>query len=123
MWGPRQDFCYCQTFAGLLMWSALPDERAGLSFTIAAGPRQRSHSRVRVPRVSRPNYTVSASRLPQPGGPGPRIYIFPRNRVAQLYTPGTGFPFRRLLRLAGLWWRYPKPSPRGGLHTVNLNSI
>jgi hypothetical protein len=30
----------------------LSDERMGLSFTIAAGPRQRCHSRVRVPRDS-----------------------------------------------------------------------
>jgi hypothetical protein len=37
-------FYYCQTVAGLLMWGALSDERTGLSFTIAAGPRQRSHS-------------------------------------------------------------------------------
>jgi hypothetical protein len=49
---PRPDFCYCQTVARLLMWSALSDERTGLSFTIAASPRQRSHSRVRVPRDS-----------------------------------------------------------------------
>jgi hypothetical protein len=38
-----------QTIAGLLMWGSLSDERTVLSFTIAAGPRQRSHSRVRVP--------------------------------------------------------------------------
>jgi hypothetical protein len=31
------------------MWGALSDKRTGLSFTIAAGPRQRSHSRVQVP--------------------------------------------------------------------------
>jgi hypothetical protein len=47
----------------------------GLSFTIDAGPRQRSHSQVRVPHVSWPRFTVSGSRLPQTGGPGPRIYI------------------------------------------------
>jgi hypothetical protein len=47
--GLRPDFYYCQTVAGLLMWGALSDERTGLSFTIAAGPRQRSHSQVRVP--------------------------------------------------------------------------
>jgi hypothetical protein len=41
-WGLRQDLYYCQTVAGLLMWGALCDERTGLSFTIAAGPRQRS---------------------------------------------------------------------------------
>jgi hypothetical protein len=49
IWGLRPDIYYCQTVAGLLMWSALSDERTVLSFTIAAGPRQRSHSWVRVP--------------------------------------------------------------------------
>jgi hypothetical protein len=36
----------------LLMWAALSDERTGLLFTIAAGPRQRCEPRVRVPRDS-----------------------------------------------------------------------
>jgi hypothetical protein len=40
------------------------DERIGLSFTIAAGPRQRSQSQVRVPRDSLSHCTVSNSRLP-----------------------------------------------------------
>jgi hypothetical protein len=43
---------------------SLSVERTGLSFTIAAGPRQRSHSRVRVQWDSRPYFTVSNSRLP-----------------------------------------------------------
>jgi hypothetical protein len=47
---PRPDFYCSQTGAGLLMWDALSDERTALSFTIAAGPRQRSHSQVRIPR-------------------------------------------------------------------------
>jgi hypothetical protein len=47
IWGLRPDFFYCQTVAGLLMWGSLSDERTDLSFTIAAGPRQRSHFRAR----------------------------------------------------------------------------
>jgi hypothetical protein len=43
---------------------ALSDERTGLSFKIAAGPRQRSHSEVRVPCDSRPYLIVLDSRLP-----------------------------------------------------------
>jgi hypothetical protein len=35
---------------GLLMWGALSDEWTGLSSTIAAGPRQCSHSQDRVLR-------------------------------------------------------------------------
>jgi hypothetical protein len=41
----------------------------------AAGPRQRSHSWVRVPHDSWPYFIVWNLRLPQLGVPGPRIYI------------------------------------------------
>jgi hypothetical protein len=69
----------------------LSDERMGLSFTIAAGSRQRSHSQIRAPRDSWPYFTLSDSRLPQPGGPGPRIYI-PQAQAGPVIPPGTGFP-------------------------------
>jgi hypothetical protein len=82
----------------------------GLLFTIAAGPRQRSHSQVRVSRDSWPNYSDSDSRLPQSGGPGPRIYI-PQEQGDPVIPPGTGFPFRRLQRLAGIQWRYSTSPP------------
>jgi hypothetical protein len=49
------------------MWDALSDERTGLSFTIAADPRQRSHS-----RDSRPFLTVSVSKLPYSSPPTSR---------------------------------------------------
>jgi hypothetical protein len=55
---------------------------------------------------------LSHTRLPQPGGPGPRIYI-PQEQVGQVILPGTGFPFHRLSRLAGLRWRYSNPLPHG----------
>jgi hypothetical protein len=112
IWGLRPDIYFCQTVAGLLLWCALSDERTGLPFTIAAGPRQRSHSWIRVPRHSWPYFTVSDSRLPQPGRTGPRIYI-PQEQGGPVIAPGTGFPFRLLLRLAGLRWRYSNPPPRG----------
>jgi hypothetical protein len=63
IWGLRPDFYYCHTVTGLLMWGALSDERTGLSFTTAAGPRQCSYFRVRVPLNSWPYFTVSDSRL------------------------------------------------------------
>jgi hypothetical protein len=50
--GLRQYFCYCHTAVVMFMWVALSDERQGVSFTIAAGPRQRNHSQVRVRRDS-----------------------------------------------------------------------
>jgi hypothetical protein len=49
IWGLRPDLYYCLTVVGLLIWGALSDERTGLSFAIATGPRQRSHFLVRVP--------------------------------------------------------------------------
>jgi hypothetical protein len=63
IWGLRPDFYYSRTVAGLLMWGALSDERTGLSFTIAAGSSQWSHSQVWVPWDSRPYFTVSDLRL------------------------------------------------------------
>jgi hypothetical protein len=56
-------------------------------------------------------------RLPQPGGPGLHIYI-PQEQGGPDKPPGTGFPFRCLLRLAGLQWRYSIPPPHG----MTLNS-
>jgi hypothetical protein len=79
------------------------------------GPRQRSHSKFRVPRDSWPHFTVSDSRPPQPGGSGPRIYI-PQEQGSPVIPPGTGFPFHRLLWLAGLRWRYSTPPLHGGIY-------
>jgi hypothetical protein len=50
----------------LFNWGALSDERTGLSFILAAGPCQRSISRVRVPWDSRPYFIVSALRTGRP---------------------------------------------------------
>jgi hypothetical protein len=49
IWTTRPDYI-SQAVAGLLLWGTHSDERTGLSFTIAAGSRQRSHTRVLVPR-------------------------------------------------------------------------
>jgi hypothetical protein len=62
----------------------------GLSYTIAVGPRQRSHSRVRVPRDSWSYFTASDSRLPPPGGTGPRSYS-PQEQGGRVIPPGTRF--------------------------------
>jgi hypothetical protein len=93
----------------------------GLSFTIAICPRQHSHSQVRVPQDSLPHFTVSDSRPLQPGGPGPRIYI-PQEQSGPVIPPRTGFPFRGLLRLAGLRWRYSTPPPHAISAAMDLVS-
>jgi hypothetical protein len=47
---------------------------------------------------------------PQPGGSGPSIHVT-REQGGLVIAPGTGFPFHRLLLLAGLRWRYSNPHP------------
>jgi hypothetical protein len=74
-------------FSSENLWSKslcniLSDESVGLLFTIAAGLRQLSHSQVRVPRDTRPQFPVSESRLPPTW----------RARSPYLYPPGTGWP-------------------------------
>jgi hypothetical protein len=49
IWNLRPDLYYCLTVVGLLIFCALSDGRTGLSFTVAAGPRQRSNFWVRIP--------------------------------------------------------------------------
>jgi hypothetical protein len=119
-WKPKSKLCYdgrsgiffCRTVSGLLLWSVHYDDRTGLSFTISAGSRQRSHSQIRVQQYSSPYVPVSDSRLPQPGGPGPLIYI-PQEQGGPVIPPGTGVPLHRLLGLAGLRWSYSNPPPHG----------
>jgi hypothetical protein len=58
-----QIFITCVTVKVLFLWGALSDERSGFSFVYAAGPCQRSLSRVQVPWDLRPYFTVSHLRL------------------------------------------------------------
>jgi hypothetical protein len=66
------------------MSGALSDERTGLSFTIAAGLRQGSHSQV---RFSRDSWHILLSQIRDSSnleGQVP-VFISPKNKVAQLY--------------------------------------
>jgi hypothetical protein len=88
-----------------------PDETTGLPFTITAGPRQHNRSWVLFPWDSWPYFSVSYSRLPQPGGLVPHFYM-PQEQGSPVISPGTGFHFRSLLRVSRLRWRYSTPPPR-----------
>jgi hypothetical protein len=104
------------------MCGTLSDESTSLSFTIDAGPCQRSHSLVLVPPDSWPHFTVSDWRFPQPGWPGSFICI-PQEQGGPILPANIGFPFRRLLQLAGLWWRYWNPPPREDTQpTIHITS-
>jgi hypothetical protein len=86
IWGLQPYFYYCQTVSGLSMWHALPDERTGLSFTTAAGPRQRSHFRVPVLWDPRQYFTVSDLRLPFSSPPTTRRV------TVEVFDPATRGP-------------------------------
>jgi hypothetical protein len=99
--GSWPDIYYCLTVTVLFLWGALSDERTGLSFIHADGPRQRSLSRVRVPWDSWPYFTVSDLRLPFSSPPttrrvtvelfepaSTRVYVGSR-QVASLHNLGT----------------------------------
>jgi hypothetical protein len=64
IWGLRPDINYCLTITVLFLWGVLSDERTGLSFAYANGPRPCSPSWVWSPLVTRPYFTVSDLRLP-----------------------------------------------------------
>jgi hypothetical protein len=93
----------------------------GLLFTIAAGPLQRSHSQIRVPRDSWSHFSASDARLLLPGVPGSLIYIL-QEHCGLVIASATRFSFRRLLRLAGLRWRYSNSPPHGVLVKVKSKS-
>jgi hypothetical protein len=62
----------------------------GLARTVTLGSKSlRAHGHI----------LLSHLRLPQPGGPGSRIYIL-QEHGGPVIPPDTGFPFCRLLRLA-----------------------
>jgi hypothetical protein len=117
-------FFFSLTMAGLLLWGTLSDERMSLSFTptIASGHCQISHSRVQVSQNS-DHMLLSHLRLPQSGGPGSPVFISPKKQGGPVISPCTGFPFRRLLRLTGLWWRYSNPKSKSCYDCQSVSHI
>jgi hypothetical protein len=96
VWGLRPDIYHCQTVAGWLMWGALSDGMTGPSFTIAPGPHQRSHYRVRLPWDSSPYFTVSDSRLLFSSPPTTRrvtVEVFDSASTRESHSSDTLLPF------------------------------
>jgi hypothetical protein len=89
IWCPRPDFYYCQDSYGFVDVGRPLWRRRGLSFIIAAGPRQHRHSRVRVPRDPWPYFIVSDRDSPNLEN-HVSVLISSRNRVTQLYSQALG---------------------------------
>jgi hypothetical protein len=68
------------------------------------------------------NKSVSLASNPQPGRPGPCIYV-PQWQSGPAIIPITGFPFRRLLGLAGLRRRYSNPPSHGNVLMVHQTKL
>jgi hypothetical protein len=73
--GSQDQIFVTLTVMGLLMWGTLSDKRTGVSVIIVSGPCQHNCFWVQIDGDSLPYFTVSDSILPQPGVPGPHIYI------------------------------------------------
>jgi hypothetical protein len=106
VWGPRPDFCYCQTVTDLLMWGALSDGRTCVQLLLVL-------AREVIAGLTTIFYCIKFETPPtlKVGPP----YLHPPGTGWPSYTSGTVFPFRRFLPLAGLRWRYSNLSPRGEL--------
>jgi hypothetical protein len=106
LWGPWSDFnflCLATTF--FLLHVGCPLWREDGSVICSAITHWLESHKTHNHRL------MSHLRLPQPGGPGPFIYM-PQEQSGPVIPPGTGFPFRRLLRFARLRRRYSNPPLR-----------
>jgi hypothetical protein len=101
--GLRPDFLFRTeygirlTVTFLIPWGALSDERTGLSFVCAAGPCQRSLSRVIVPCDLQPYFTVSDLRLPFSSPPTTRRV------TVEVFDPASTRVWTELLVLFSLY--------------------
>jgi hypothetical protein len=103
----QQSFFSTEHLRSYSLCNILSDEKLDLSFTIAAGLRQRSHYHVRERRDSNSLFQIPHS--PNLEGQVPALY--PPGIWWPGYTPGSGFAFCRLPRLTGLRRGYSTPSP------------
>jgi hypothetical protein len=91
-WDQDQYFFSTEPLRSYSLRNILYDERVDLSFTIAAGHRQHSQSRVRVSRKSCHILLSQILDSPNLVGQVP-VFIFPSNRGAQLYPQARGSLF------------------------------
>jgi hypothetical protein len=80
------------SFDNYVIWLSMRplwrENRSVIYCTIASGPCQSNHTWAEVPQIS-DHILLSHRRLPQPGGPGSRIYV-PQEQGSPVIPPGTG---------------------------------
>jgi hypothetical protein len=103
LWDLWPDITSWLKVAVLSLWGAPCDERTGLQFVV-----QSLRGLSRAEPITMLYCFIWDS--PQPGGPGSHFYI-PQEQGGPVLPLAIGFPLRRLLRFAGLWWRCSSPPP------------
>jgi hypothetical protein len=84
VWGPRSDFCYCHTFAILLMGHSLWREDGSIVYNFCWSSSAQSFSGPSPAGLMTVFYCLRFETPPNLEGQVP-VFIFPRHRVAQLY--------------------------------------
>jgi hypothetical protein len=86
-WQLRVSWCGASSLTRGWICNLLVQLHLGLARAVTLGyGSRRTHGQI----------LLSHLRLPQPGGPGPRIYI-PQEQGGPVIPPGTGFPFCKTL--------------------------
>jgi hypothetical protein len=113
VWQLRVSWCWAPSLTRGWVFNLLTQLLLGLTRAFILGSKS---SRIQ------DHILLSHLRHPQPGGPGSCIYI-PQEQGDPVIPSGTGFPFRRLLRLAGLRWRYSNPPPHRSEIVLSFSCI
>jgi hypothetical protein len=109
LWDLRPDIISCQNVA---VWNLRSCIYGAPSLTRGRVCNFRcNHSIVRVAQNPKSYFTVSSETPPTWRAKFPYLYPPGTGWPSQRVAPGIGLPLRRLLRLAGLRWRYSNPPP------------
>jgi hypothetical protein len=114
--GPVTNFSYCLKFSidscEFILWRPLWQEDGSVIYCCClASP---AHSLLGLsPTGLKPYFIVPVFEAPPIWRSRPQYLYIPQGQDGPVTPPGTGFPFRRLLWLAGLRWRYCNTPPQG----------